>query len=222
MHNQKIRETYVIPLLLIIFSLAISCFSKNSILGLSILIFGLLNGWYAAIGKWYNYLFASVFTLLNAYVSWKSGLYGIAILSMILYFPLQLQGLFDWYVSRGKDNKVKIRGFNTKISVLIITSCFAGSISLGCILSKVPNQQLAFLDSTSNVMNICAIILMNLRFRECWWILLGNNVVDLMIWIINFSLGIANSLTMLVVSIAYLLLNIIAIIKWKKEKSSHD
>lgn len=95
MHNQKIRETYVIPLLLIIFSLAISCFSKNSILGLSILIFGLLNGWYAAIGKWYNYLFASVFTLLNAYVSWKSGLYGIAILSMILYFPLQLQGLFD-------------------------------------------------------------------------------------------------------------------------------
>ncbi len=39
MHNQKIRETYVIPLLLIIFSLAISCFSKNSILGLSILIF---------------------------------------------------------------------------------------------------------------------------------------------------------------------------------------
>lgn len=222
MHNQKIRETYVIPLLLIIFSLAISCFSKNSILGLSILIFGLLNGWYAAIGKWYNYLFASVFTLLNAYVSWKSGLYGIAILSMILYFPLQLQGLFDWYVSRGKDNKVKIRGFNTKISVLIITSCFAGSISLGCILSKVPNQQLAFLDSTSNVMNICAIILMNLRFRECWWILLGNNVVDLMIWIINFSLGAANSLTMLVVSIAYLLLNIIAIIKWKKEKSSHD
>lgn len=219
MHNQKIRETYVIPLLLIIFSLAISCFSKNSILGLSILIFGLLNGWYAAIGKWYNYLFASVFTLLNAYVSWKSGLYGIAILSMILYFPLQLQGLFDWYVSRGKDNKVKIRGFNTKISVLIITSCFAGSISLGCILSKVPNQQLAFLDSTSNVMNICAIILMNLRFRECWWILLGNNVVDLMIWIINFSLGIANSLTMLVVSIAYLLLNIIAIMKWKKSNN---
>lgn len=219
MHNQKIRETYVIPLLLIIFSLAISCFSKNSILGLSILIFGLLNGWYAAIGKWYNYLFASVFTLLNAYVSWKSGLYGIAILSMILYFPLQLQGLFDWYVSRGKDNKVKIRGFNTKISVLIIISCFAGSISLGCILSKVPNQQLAFLDSTSNVMNICAIILMNLRFRECWWILLGNNVVDLMIWIINFSLGAANSLTMLVVSIAYLLLNIIAIMKWKKSNN---
>lgn len=219
MHNQKIRETYIIPLLLIIFSLAISCFSKNSILGLSILIFGLLNGWYAAIGKWYNYLFASVFTLLNAYISWKSGLYGIAILSMILYFPLQLQGLFDWYVSKGKDNKVKIRGFNTKISVLIITSCFAGSISLGCILSKVPNQQLAFLDSTSNVMNICAIILMNLRFRECWWILLGNNVVDLMIWIINFSLGIANSLTMLVVSIAYLLLNIIAIMKWKKSNN---
>lgn len=68
-------------------------------------------------------------------------------------------------------------------------------------------------------MNICAIILMNLRFRECWWILLGNNVVDLMIWIINFSLGTANSLTMLVVSIAYLLLNIIAIMKWKKSNN---
>lgn len=216
--RQKTKETYIIPLILALFSFMLSLSIKNFILSFSVLLFGLLNGWYAAIGKWYNYVFGSIFTLLNAYVSWKANLYGIAILSLILYFPLQIQGLFEWYLLKNKDSKVNIRSFDTKTSILITISCFAGSIGLGFILSRIPGQQLAFLDATSNAINICAIVLMNLRFRECWWILLGNNIADLTIWIIGFINKVPNSLTMLIVSISNLVLNVVALIKWEKQK----
>lgn len=127
--------------------------------------------------------------------------------------------MVDWHTRKNKNSEVKVRGFNTKTSILITICCFAGSVALGSILTKIPGQELAFLDATSNAINICAIILMNLRFRECWWVLLGNNVADLAIWIINFSNQTPNSLMMLIVSIGYLGLNIIGLLKWEKIKN---
>lgn len=212
------KNSFLTPIIIIILSFFITLIGNGKLLGFTILVFGLLNGWYAGLGKWYNYFFGAGFSLLNAYVSWQAHLYGIAWLSALLYFPLQIQGLLDWHTQKDKSNIVRIRSFNTKISILITICCFAGSISLGFLLTKIPDQNLAFLDATSNAINICAIILMNLRFRECWWILLGNNTVDLAIWIINYINKTPNCLVMLITSIGYLILNIFGLIKWEKLK----
>lgn len=216
---KRLKDTYLIPLILVISSFLIVSFTKSSFFSFLILTTGLLNGWYAGLGKWYNYAYGAVFAIINSYVSWQSHLYGIACLSALLYFPLQIQGMVDWHTRKNKNSEVKVRGFNTKTSILITICCFAGSVALGSILTKIPGQELAFLDATSNAINICAIILMNLRFRECWWVLLGNNVADLTIWIINFSNQTPNSLMMLIVSIGYLGLNIIGLLKWEKIKN---
>ena len=93
--------------------------------------------------------------------------------------------------------------------VKIVTSCIIGSLLLGLLLTKIPGQKLAFLDSSSNIINLCGIILMNLRFKECWIIWLFNNVFDLVIWIINATKNTPNSQMMLIVSIGYLLIFII-------------
>lgn len=216
---KRLKDTYVIPLIIVMSSFLIVSFTKSSFFSFLILILGLLNGWYAGLGKWYNYVFGAGFALVNSYVSWQAHLYGIACLSALLYFPLQIQGLFDWHTRKNKNSEVRIRGFDTKISILITVACFAGSIALGFILTKIPGQQLAFLDATSNAINICAIILMNLRFRECWWVLLGNNVADLAIWIINYGNNTPNAFMMLLVSIGYLFLNIVGIVKWERVKN---
>ena len=216
--NKNIKETYLIPFILVFISIIISTFTNNFIFSFITISSGILNGWYAAVGKWYNYLFGIVFNFLNAYVCFKSGLYGIFIFSCILYIPLQITGLFSWYKKTGSNNKIKVRSFNTKTSLLITIICFFGSISLGYILSKVPSQSLAFLDATSNIINVCAFILMNLRFKEAWRVMLGNNIIDLTIWILNFYLKTPNSFIMLLVSISYLILNVIGLIKWERKK----
>lgn len=167
-------------------------------------------------GKVYNYFFGAVFCLLNSYVSYINGLYGLAVLNLIIYFPSQIQGYVNWRKNEDENNEVKIREFTLKNSIIITTSCIIGSIIFGFLLSKIPGQQLAFLDSSSNIINLCGIILMNLRFKECWVVWLFNNTVDLSIWIINTINNSPNAIMMLLVSIGYLLINIYGLEKWSK------
>ena len=218
MKKEKILN--IIPIILIFLISFISTTFSNSIVGFLTLLFGLLNGYYAAIGKWYNYIYGILFVLLNAYVSFKTNLYGIATLSVLLYFPLQINGLISWYKNKNKNKEISIRQFNFKTSIFIIVFCFILNIILGSFLSKIKGQKLAFLDATSNCINICGVILMILRYKECWFIMLGNNIIDLIIWIINFINKEYNSSIMLVVSIFMLLFNILGIIKWDKKKKT--
>lgn len=203
-----------------IFSLIITFISKDGLLGFITLLSCILNGWYASKGKWYNYIFGAVFNICNSIISFNCHLYGIAILSFVLYFPLQIEGLASWFKHRFKNNDVKIRKFKLKDAILIMMICFLGSISFGLLLQKISTQKLAFLDAISNIMQIGGIILLNLRFKESWWVYLINNIADLLIWIINFSNHTNYALIMLSVSISYLLLNIISLIKWQKKKAT--
>lgn len=199
----------------IIFSVICGIISKDYFLGTIILICGLLNSYYASIGKIYNYIFGALYCLLSGCVCYLNGLYGIAILSLVIYFPSQIHGFISWKKNTS-NNEVQVRGFNTKNSIIITTSCIVGSIILGFLLSNIPRQQLAFLDASSNIINLCGIILMNLRFKECWTVWLFNNSIDLSIWVINFVKGSPNSTMMLLVSIGYLIINVYGFIKWIK------
>lgn len=211
----------IVTIFTIIFSIICGIISKDYFLGTLILASGLLNSYYASIGKTYNYIFGALYCLLSAYVSYINGLYAMAILSLIIYFPLQIQGYISWIKKKDNNNEVKIRKFTFKSSVIIVSSCVVGSVLLGLLLTKIPTQQLAFLDSSSNIINLCGIILMNLRFQECWIIWLFNNSIDLSIWLISFINKGPNSLMMLLVSIGYLLINIYGLYKWIK-KSRDD
>ena len=97
---------------------------------------------------------------------------------------------------------------------MIILSCIIGSFVLGYLLTLIPNQNLAFMDASSNCINLCGVILMILRFKESWWVWLANNIIDLIIWIIMLVNNGPSSWMMLLSSLAYLLINIYGIIKW--------
>ena len=207
----------IYTILIILFSIVCGVLSKDYYLGTLILMCGLLNSYYASIGKTYNYIFGALYCILSAYVCYINGLYAMAVLSVFVYFPLQVQGYISWQKKKDNNNEVSIRKFTLKNSIIIVSSCVVGSILLGLLLTTIPTQQLAFLDSTSNIINLCGIILMNLRFQECWVVWLFNNTVDLIIWLINAINGNPNSIMMLIVSIGYLLINIYGLYKWHKK-----
>jgi len=206
----------IYTILIVLMSIICGVVSKDYFLGTLILMCGLLNSYYASIGKIYNYIFGALYCLLSGYVCYINGLYGIAILSILIYFPSQVQGYLSWKKNINNNKEVEIRGFTLKNSILVTLSCIVGSLILGLLLSKIPGQQLAFLDSSSNAINLCGIILMNLRFKECWAVWLFNNSIDLAIWVINAINGTPNSMMMLLVSIGYLLINIYGLVKWIK------
>ncbi len=216
------KKAFLYPFIIIIFSIVCGILTKDYFLGTATLMCGLLNGYYASTRRVCNYVFGLLFCIFNLYVSYLNGLYGIFAFSLIIFVPSQIQGFISWLKNRNKNNDVIVRHFDLKTSLIVIVSSLLGSLGLGYLLTKVPGQNLAFLDSTSTILNVCTIVLMNLRYKEFWIIYLFNNIVDLIIWSINVCYGTPNAMMMLIVSIGYLLMNIYGLYKWLDSEEKYE
>lgn len=185
-------------------------------LGGAVLLTGILNGYFAGIGKRVSYIFGLINYLLIGYVAFNTQLYGIASFYVLVCAPLQIWGFINWGKNLEKG-KVKARKFTVKTSIIVILSCLAGSALMGYLLNLIPGERLSFLDATSNCVNLCGVILMSLRYMEAWWVWLVNNVVDCVIWGVILVSGEPNALMVFITCIVYLIINIYGIIKWMGE-----
>lgn len=213
------QRYFIITFVTVIFSIILGILSHDLVIGGSILCTGLLNAYFAGEGKRCNYILGLMNYLLMGYVSFQNQLYGIFFFYIFIFAPLQIQGFINWKKNLD-EGEVKIREFNFKNSIIIVSSCLLGSLLLGYLLTLIPGQRLAFLDSSSNCINLCGVVLMILRFKEAWWLWLINNIIDLVIWMITFFAHGEGASMMLLVSIGYLLMNVYGIIRWNLKARS--
>lgn len=213
------KKYFIITCICIIISTLSGILSHDLIIGGSILLTGLLCAYFASEGKRINYVLSLINYLLMGYVAFKNNLYGIFFFYVFVFSPLQIHGFFSWKNHLNNSKNVKVREFTLKNSILITLSCIICSFILGYLLTLIPNQRLAFLDSTSNCINLCGVVLMIFRFKECWWVWLANNIIDLAIWSITAFNNGPQSVMMLLASIGFLLINIYGIFKWNLEST---
>lgn len=211
------KKHIIVTCICVFISLISGIISNDIIIGGTILLTGLLCAYFASEGKRISYILGLINYILMRYVSFKNNLYGIFFFYIVIFSPLQINGFVTWNKNLDEEKNVKVRKFTLKNSIIITLSCILGSLLVGYLLTLIPGQRLAFMDASSNCINLCGIILMILRFKESWWLWLINNVIDLGIWIITFINKGEGSLMMLLVSIGYLLINIYGIIKWNRE-----
>lgn len=208
------KKYAVISLICLVFSVICGILSHDLVIGGMILFSGLLCGYFSSEGKRLNYIFGLINFLLMGYVAFKNQLFGIFFFYLFVFSPLQINGFLSWRKHLQRDQTVKVRGFTLINSVIITLSCIAGSALVGLLLTLIPGQRLAFIDAASNCVNLCAVILMILRFKEAWWLYLVNNIIDLIIWLITTIQGGDGAIMMLLVCIGYLIINIYGIFKW--------
>lgn len=211
------KKYFAITLICLIISIVSGIISNDLLVGGNILLTGLLCAYFASEGKRINYILGLINYLLMGYVALKNNLFGIFFFYIFIFSPLQVKGFITWNKNLNSDKNVKVREFTLKNSIIITLSCILGSFLLGYLLTLIPSQRLAFMDATSNCINLCGVILMILRFKEAWWIWLINNIIDLIIWIITTINGGKGAIMMLLVSIGYLLINIYGVLKWNIE-----
>lgn len=216
------KKYLIVTIICILFSLISGLYAHDLIIGGATLATALLCAYFSSEGKRSSYILGLINYLLIGYTSFKNHLYGLFFFGVIVCPIFQIQGYISWSKNLDEDNNVKVREFTLKNSIIITLSCIIGSLILSYLLTLIPGQRIALMDASSNIINLCGVILMILRFKESWWIWLVNNVIDLGIWIITFIEKGDGSFMMLLVSIGYLLINIYGIIKWsisaKKEK----
>lgn len=211
------KKNIIVTIICIILSIVAGVISKDIFIGGTILVTGLLCAYFASEGKRINYILGLINYILMGYVSFKNNLFGIFFFYIFIFSPLQIEGFISWNKNLNEENNVIVRKFTLKNSIIITISCIVGSLLLGYLLTLIPSQRLAFMDASSNCINLSGVVLMILRFKESWWLWLINNVIDLSIWIITFINNGEGSAMMLLVSIGYLAINIYGIIKWNIE-----
>ena len=218
-------QLFIMPIITIIISIILGVISGDYFWGIITLIFAFLNAYYMAIGKWYNYIFGLLFSLSYAYVCGKNGLFGWVIFSIVFYVPSQISGMISWFKNK-KDDVVEMRSLNLSKSFIVCFGVIVGSLIFGYLLSLIPYQQLSFLDGTTQIVNVCGIVLSLFRFREAWYVWLVNNVLDLTIWVANVRNSNSDAYMMLITSIMYLVMNVIGLISWiiieRKQKNKEN
>lgn len=213
----KNKKNMIVIIVSAIISIIIGIISKDAIIGSLILFTSIMNSYLASIGKKESYITGLISSILTSYVSLKNNLYGLFFFYLIIFAPMQVYGYINWKNNEDDSKNVKIRAFTLKNSLIIIFACIIGSFLLGYLLTLIPNQKLAFLDASSNIINLCAVILMILRFNESWWIWLFNNIIDLIIWSVTFKNNGMTAFSMFTSSLIYLIINVYGIIKWNKK-----
>ena len=207
-------KDYLVIILCILIPAIIGFVTGDLIIGGSLLITGLLGSYFAGNGKRINYLFGFINALLIAYVAYENNLFGSFFVNTVIFTPLEIYGFLSWSKNLDKNKNVKARKFTLKKALIITSSCILGSIIFGYILSLIPGQNLAFADSTMCCLDISALTLMNLRYKEAWWIWVVSGALAVAVWIDTLIGGGANALMRLIAAIGFLAINIYGAIKW--------
>ena len=209
----KTREITII-LLCIFVPMILGILSKDLLIGWPLLSTGLLASYIASLRRRSNYILGAINALLLAYAALKNNLFGSFFVDIFIFAPLEIVGFFLWGRNLDSDKNVKIRKFNTSLSIMVTSACTLSSIVMGYLLTKIPTQQFAFLDSTICCIDICVAILMMLRFRETWWLGVISGVLSVILWgIIQFEGG-AGATIRLLSATGYLVINLYGAIKW--------
>lgn len=211
--NKKYNQV-IVPILVCIISIIIGILSKNTFVGMIVLITGILNSYYSSVGNKINFPIGVINNLALSYVAFKNNNYGLVIFNLLFFMPINIKGYFEWNKNSNKD-VVENRGLGLKKGAITIILSIVTGLLVAYLLQLIPGERLTYLDSFTNVISFIAGILLMLRYNESWILYLVNNVLDLTLWIINFSSGGFDSLMVLLMSVTYLVINIYALFKWR-------
>jgi len=199
---------------IIIFGLSI--YWKDSIIGLIASLTGIWNVVLVAKGKISNYYFGIVAVTTYAYTAYNQQYYGEVMLNMLYFFPMQFIGLYLWKKkgNSSQQSEIKVRYMTNKQRTIWFFVTGLAIILYGFILQKLGGN-LPFIDSSSTVMSIIAMILMVFIFVEQWilWILV--DIVSIIMWVSVLVKG-GNDIAILIMWIAFLVNAIYGLYNWIK------
>lgn len=188
---------------------------KESLLGFSVFLSGIICVVLAAKGNIWTYGFGIYNSLSYAYVSYLNGLFGETMLNALYYFPMQIVGWLIWK-RRMDGSTVVMRKLTLKGIVLVILLCLVGTAGYGYWLSTLPRQNTPFIDAFTNVLSIIAMILMAQRYREQWGLFILINAVSIVMWSYRLVNGSQDAATMVVMWSAYLVNSIYGMVSWSR------
>lgn len=211
----------IVIALCILIPATIGFLSNDILIGGTLLATGLLSSYLASIGKRSGYIFGIINDLLIAYVTFKNNLFGSFVNNALVFAPIELVGFIMWGRNLDENRNVKPKKLTPSKSILVMSGCIVSSIITGYILSSIPGQQLAFMDSFTNCLDLCALILMNLRYKEAWILWVISGILAIVIWTIAFFNNGESAFMLLISEISFLVIDTYGAFKWSLKSRNY-
>lgn len=158
---------------------------KESPLGITTSLAGIISVILCAKGKIENYYFGLYQAITYIYIAYNSKLYGEVMYNLVM-IPMIIVGYFTWKNNMEKDNsEVKARNLTVKGIIILVLSSIILIFAYAKIL-ELMGGNFAIIDAASTVLSIVATILMIARYTEQWIVWIIVNVVSVILWIMPF------------------------------------
>lgn len=191
----------------------------DSVLALLSGLAGIISVVLCAKGKIENYAFGLFQAVTYAFICYQAHIYG-EVMYNILMVPMIIVGIISWKKNMAADSgEVKARNLTANGWIILIVSSVVAVAAYSLIL-KLIGGNFALVDATSTVFSVIATILMLARYSEQWvmWVIV--NLVSVVLWVMAFSSGGNDSITLLVMWSAYLFNSVYGYINWRKMASN--
>lgn len=189
--------------------------SKDSLLGFTVFITGVLCVVLAAKGNLMSYVFGMYNTVGYAYLAYINGLFGEVMLNLLFFVPMNVIGFYMWKNNR-QDGKLIMRQMELRGLLLVGAVCVLGCLLLGYGLSFIPGQNSPYIDATTTVLSVVATFLMVRRFKEQWLVYIVLNLFTVLLWAIRLLEGSSEGMLMIVMWSAYLVNAVYGYYNWNK------
>jgi nicotinamide mononucleotide transporter len=178
-------------------------------------ILGMLRVLLAAKGRISNFYVGIINVVLYGYITYIQGYFGTALLNFIYLLPMQFVGLVLWGRNRTDEWEkadVKIQLMDNKSRILWVLISFVAAYAFGVLLQRTGSRA-PFIDSTSVVLSIAAMLLLALRYVEQWvlWIVIDS--ISIITWFLAPD-AVGSQMSVFIMWAAYLVNSVYGLVNW--------
>lgn len=194
--------------------LGLSIYWKDNLIGITASLTGIWCVILVAKGRISNYYVGLINVIAYAYVAYTWKYYGEVMLNIGYFLPMQFVGFYLWKNAMISNKEVIIKFMNNHQRVLWGIASVATIFIYGLVLKSMGGS-LPFIDSTSTVLSVIAMILMAFRYMEQWVLWIVVNVVSIALWVAVLIQG-GNDIAVLLMWSAYLVNSFYGLNNWIK------
>lgn len=167
-------------------------------------------------GSLWCFAWGLVNCLLYSYIGYINNFYGEFMLNLFYYVPMQFVGVYMWRKNMNSEtNIVSARRMSLRNKIILSIISICGIILWGFWLNELGGK-LPYIDSTTNVLSIIAMIISIMRYAEQWLLWIFIDILSIGMWVFAVMDGSDNLATLLMWSV-YLINAIWGYIKWSKD-----
>jgi len=164
-----------------------------------------------------NYLFGLIQVSLYVYIAWQSRYWGGAMLNGLYYVPMQFIGFLSWRrrMVSNSATQVQSQKLNPMMRFYIGFGTIFATVIYGYILECL-NGQTPYIDATSTILSIIAMVLMVRAYAEQWVLWICVNVVTIFMWSLSVYRHEPHAAIMVMMWGVYLINSVYGFVRWMR------